>query len=309
MLLQAALSDMDIELFDGVPGDTVSEKAIPKTSEYNRQDDGVIGCWRSHMNAIGEIVRRNLSSVLILEDDVDWDIRIRSQLHDFALSTQALTQPLRSTLLSGGDPTLGTALEIPFENLPATAAPKFSPYGDNWDLLWIGHCGMHFPFLDQEGVPKARVIHHNDVTVAPKKNLRGLNLPFTLKENYPEHTRAVHHVREGVCTLGYAVSQQGARKLLQEVALKDVDDPVDLLLRYFCEGVKGRKPHKCLTSQPAFFHHHRAAGPMSSHSDIRNYKGFRETGMTYMVRWSVRLNADALLEGRTDFIDQYPDDV
>ncbi|KAK1992731.1 hypothetical protein LX36DRAFT_587826 [Colletotrichum falcatum] len=309
MLLQAALSDMDIEFVDGVPGDTVSDKAIPKTSEHGRLSDGAIGCWRGHMDALGEIVRRNLSSALILEDDVDWDIRIRSQLHDFALSTQALTQPLLSTHLPGAGAALGTGPDIPFDSLPATAAPKFSPYGDNWDLLWIGHCGMHFPFLDREGVPKARVIHHNDVTVAPKKNLWTFNIPFTLKETYPEHTRAVHHVQEGVCTLGYAVSQQGARKLLQEVALKDVSDAVDILLRFFCEGGKGRKPHNCLTSQPAFFHHHRAAGPMSSMSDIGTHDGFRETSMTDMVRWSVRLNADALLEGRTDFIDQYPDDT
>ncbi|KAK2035018.1 hypothetical protein LX32DRAFT_716126 [Colletotrichum zoysiae] len=309
MILQAALSDLDIEFVDGVPGDTVSDKAIPKTSQHERLSDGAIGCWRGHMNALGDIVRRNLSSALILEDDVDWDIRIRSQLHDFALSTQALIQPLLSAPLNGVDPALGTALDIPFENLPATAAPKLSPYGDNWDLLWIGHCGMHFPFFDREGVSKARVIHHNDVTVAPKKNLWTFNIPFTLKETYPEHTRAVHHVQEGVCTLGYAVSQQGARKLLQEVALKDVSDAVDILLRFFCEGAKGRKPHNCLTSQPAFFHHHRPAGPMSSMSNIGNHDGFRETSMTDMVRWSVRMNADALLEGRTDFVDQYPDDT
>ncbi|KAK2018131.1 hypothetical protein LZ32DRAFT_634993 [Colletotrichum eremochloae] len=307
MLLQAALSEMAIEFIDGVPGDTVSDKAIPKTSEHGRLSDGAIGCWRGHMNALGEIVRRNLSSALILEDDVDWDIRIRSQLHDFALSTQALTQPLLSAPTPGGGAALGTALDIPFEKLHATVVPNSSPYGDNWDLLWIGHCGMHFPFLDREGVPKARIIHHNDVTVAPKKNLWTFNIPFTLKETYPEHTRAVHHVQEGVCTLGYAVSQQGARKLLQEVALKDVSDAVDILLRFFCEGGKGRKPHNCLTSQPAFFHHHRAAGPMSSMSDIGIHDGFRETSMTDMVRWSVRLNADVLLDGRTDFIDQYPD--
>ncbi|OHX00878.1 glycosyltransferase family 25-like protein [Colletotrichum incanum] len=309
MLLQAALSDMTIEFVDGVPGNTVSDKAIPKTSEHDRLNDGVIGCWRGHMNALGEIVRRNLSSALILEDDVDWDIRIRSQLHDFALSTQALIQPLKNAPLSSGSPIQGTVVDIPFDNLPATVAPTFSPYGDDWDLLWIGHCGMHFPFLDRKDVPKSRVIHNNDVTVAPKKNLWTFNIPFTLKEKYPEHTRAVHHVQEGVCTLGYAVSQKGARKLLQEVALKDVSDAVDILLRFFCEGGKGRKPHNCLTSQPAFFHHHRAAGPMSSMSDIGNHDGFRDTSMTDMVRWSVRMNADALLEGRTDFIDQYPDDA
>ncbi|GKT45716.1 uncharacterized protein ColSpa_05897 [Colletotrichum spaethianum] len=300
---------MDIEFVDGVPGNTVSNKAIPKTTEHDRLNDGAIGCWRGHMNALGEIVRRNLSSALILEDDVDWDIRLRSQLHDFALSTQALSQPLINAPLPGGVSNLETVLDIPLDNLPSTVAPTFSPYGDDWDLLWIGHCGMHFPFLDRKGVPKARVIHYNDVTVAPKKNLWTFNIPFTLKEQYPEHTRAVHRVQEGVCTLGYAVSQKGARKLLQEVALKDVSDAVDILLRFFCEGGKGRKPHNCLTSQPALFHHHRAAGPMSSMSDIGTHDGFRDTSMTDMVRWSVRLNADALLEGGTEFVDQYPDDV
>ncbi|TQN73707.1 Procollagen galactosyltransferase 1 [Colletotrichum shisoi] len=316
MILQAALSNIDIDFIDGVPGNTVSDKAIPKTTEHDRLNDGAIGCWRGHMNALGEIVRQNLSSALILEDDVDWDIRIRSQLHDFALATHALTQPLLEAPSSFVDSTYpkpseispGTVPDIPFDHLPATVPPTFSPYGDDWDLLWIGHCGMHFPFPDRS-VPKARVIHSNDVTVAPKKNLWTFNIPFTLKEKYPEHTRAVHHVQEGVCTLGYAVSQKGAaRRLLQEVALKNVSDAVDILLRFFCEGGKGRKSHNCLTSQPAFFHHHRPAGPMSSMSDIDNHDGFRDTSMTDMVRWSVRLNADALLEGRTDFVDQYPDD-
>ncbi|OLN83285.1 Procollagen galactosyltransferase 1 [Colletotrichum chlorophyti] len=317
VLLQAALSEMEIEFVDGVPGDKVPDKAIPKTSDHERLKDGAIGCWRGHMNALGEIVRRNLSSALILEDDVDWDIRIRQQLHDFALSAQALTQPLLEQPSSYADPTYPrpsdsspeTVPDIPFDQLPATVAPTFSPYGDDWDLLWIGHCGMHFPFHDNKNVPKARVIHSNDVTVAPKKNLWTLNIPFTLKETYPEHTRAVHHVQEGVCTLGYAVSQKGARRLLQEVALKDVGDPVDILLRFFCEGAKGRKPHNCLATQPALFHHHRPAGPLSAMSDIGNHgDGYRENSMTDMVRWSVRLNADALLEGRKDFVDQYPDD-
>ncbi|TEA19046.1 Procollagen galactosyltransferase 1 [Colletotrichum sidae] len=316
VLLQAALTNMDIEFVDGVPGKDVHDKAIPKTSDHDRLDDGAIGCWRGHMNAIAEIVRRNLTSALILEDDVDWDIRLRQQLRDFALSAHALTQPLAETPSSYADPSypipntkaLAKSPDMHFDALPATVAPKISPYGDTWDLLWIGHCGMHFPFDDNKNVPKGRVIHHSDVTVAPKRNLWTFNIPFTLKEKYPEHTRAVHHAQEGVCTLGYAVSQAGARKLLQDVALKDVGDPADILLRYFCEGTKGRRPHNCVTTQPALFHHHRPAGPNSAASDIGNHgEGFRETSMTDMVRWSVRLNADALLEGRTDFVDQYPD--
>ncbi|KAL0943085.1 uncharacterized protein CTRU02_200972 [Colletotrichum truncatum] len=317
MILQSSLSNIDIEFIDSVAGDSVSDKAIPKTTEHDRLSNGAIGCWRGHMNALSEIVRRNLSSALILEDDVDWDVRIRGQLHDFALSTHALIQPLVGTPLSYADPTYknptgeipGTVPDIPFDHLPATVPPTTSPYGDDWDLLWVGHCGMHFPFHDNKNVPKARIIHTNDVTVAPKKNLWTFNIPFTLKEKYPEHTRAVHHAQEGVCTLGYAVSQRGARKLLHEVALKDVSDAYDILLRFFCEGAKGRKPHNCIATQPALFHHYRPAGPLSSMSDIGNHgDGFRETSMSDMIRWSVRLNADAILEGKTEYADQYPDD-
>lgn len=265
-------------------------------------------------------MQRNLSSALILEDDTDWDIRIREQLYDFARSARALTQPLRGRPGSYADPTFPkpspsssdspeSAPEISFDNLPATIPPLTSPYGDSWDLLWVGHCGMHFPFADNPRVPKGRVIRLNDETVAPRKNLWTFNIPFTLTERYPEHTRAYHHVQEGVCALGYAVTQRGARKLLYEVGLKDVSAGYDLLLRYFCEGVHGRaEGRRCLTTQPALFHHHRQAGPVSAMSDNEDHgDGFRDSAMTDMVRWSVRLNAEALMEGRTDFVDQYPD--
>jgi hypothetical protein len=44
-------------------------------------------------------------------------------------------------------------------------------------------------------------------------------------------------------------------------------------------------------------------------SDISDHGGeWRERAMTDMVRWSVRLNAEALMEGRGEFVDQYPDE-
>jgi hypothetical protein len=185
-----------------------------------------------------------------------------------------------------------------------------SPYGDGWDMLWIGHCGMHFPFPDNKVMPKARVIRMNDKTVAPKKHLWTLNMPFTLKEKYPEHTRAIHHVQEGVCSLGYAVSRQGARKLLQNLALMPPTDGYDILMRFFCEGSRGRSKNMCITTQPSLFHHHRIAGPNSAASDIGNHgDGFRKTSQTDMVRWSVRQNAEKLMNGETNYTDQYPDEL
>jgi hypothetical protein len=272
----------------------------------------------SHMLLItksSRIVRRNLSTALILEDDSDWDIRLRQQLHEFALSTRALIQPLAGSH-EYADPTFpkpsqdspNSIPDLSFDNLPATRLPTSSPYGDGWDMLWIGHCGMHFPFPDNKAISKARVIHMDDATVAPKRNLWTFNKPFTLKETYPEHTRATHHVQEGVCSLGYAISRQGARKMLQNVALMPPTEGYDLLMRFFCEGVNGRSKNTCIATQPALFHHHRVAGPNSAASDIGNHgDGYRKDSQTDMVRWSVRMNAEKLLNGDTNYTDQYPD--
>ncbi|KAM3496746.1 hypothetical protein MY10362_009882 [Beauveria mimosiformis] len=146
LTLQAALSNLKVDFMDGVRGEHIAEMAIPVTEVGVTLDAPVLGCWRGHMNAVAEVVRQNLSSVLILEDDADWD-----------------------------------------------------------------------------------------------RNLWSINVPFTLKEEYAEHTRAVHDAQEGVCTVGYALSQRGARRILEEIALKPVTEAYDILMRFFCEGTHGRK--------------------------------------------------------------------
>lgn len=54
MVLQAALSNMELDFVDGVNGKEVPDKAIPKTYKYERPPDAVVGSWRAHMNAIRE---------------------------------------------------------------------------------------------------------------------------------------------------------------------------------------------------------------------------------------------------------------
>jgi hypothetical protein len=56
IVLSAALSNISIDLVDGVLGDTVLTKAIPATEEHKRLPDPEIGCWRAHMNTIQESV-------------------------------------------------------------------------------------------------------------------------------------------------------------------------------------------------------------------------------------------------------------
>ncbi|EFY97899.1 glycosyl transferase family 25 protein [Metarhizium robertsii] len=317
MILGAALSGLKINFIDGVKGEDVYEKAIPVPEDRNNHLKGPgLGSWRAHMNAIHDVVRRNLSSALIMEDDVDWDVRIREQLHDFAASSRALTQPLRHQPGQYADPTYpnpveGSPKKVPdmnFHSLPDTVQPLMSPYGDNWDVLWLGHCGMHFVFEHSNLIAKGRVVKENDVSVPPKKNLWSINKPFSLVEEYPAHTRVVHHAQEGVCSLAYAVSQRGAQKMLREIALKPATDAFDILLRFYCEGTHDRTKQECLSVNPSLFSHHRPVGPIGASSDIGDHgEGYRHEASTDMVRFSVRLNAEVILNGSTNYIDQFPD--
>jgi hypothetical protein len=237
-------------------------------------------------------------------------------MRSFALSSRALIQPLSDSPGSYADPTYpkprtNSPTSVPdfdFFDLPNTTEPAVSPYGDGWDLFWLGHCGLSFPFTTSSQIPKGRVIHQGDVTVAPKKNLWSFNHPWILVEDYPAHTSAVSHAQEGICAHAYAVSQKGARQMLTDVALKPPRDAFDFLLRQYCEGENGRKYHNCLGIQPSLFNKYNPAGQLSSASNIGDHSGYREKDASDMIRWSVRLNAEKLMEGRTDFEDQYPDE-
>lgn len=108
-----------------------------------------------------------------MEDDADWDVRIRDQLNDLAKASYALTQPLAGT--EGNEyadvtypkPLEGSPPSVPdfeFDSLPATVEPLISPYGDEWDVLWLGHCGMRFPYQDNKVIPKGRVVQEDHVS-------------------------------------------------------------------------------------------------------------------------------------------------
>ncbi|KAG5931109.1 hypothetical protein E4U53_001945 [Claviceps sorghi] len=317
MTLTAALSEISIKFVNGVKGEEVSEKAVPVPENGQHLEGPSLGSWRGHMDAIQEVVRRNLSSALILEDDVDWDVRIREQLRDFALSSRALIQPLRRgqpgryadpTYPHPADGAPGEASHLDFYNLPRTVEPALTPYGDSWDVLWLGHCGMSFPFADNPTMAKARVVRPDDVSVPPKKDLWSLNQPFGLLDEYPAHTRVVHHAQEGVCSLAYAVSRRGARSMLRDLALQPATDAFDILLRFYCEGTHGRAKHECLAVNPTLFSHHRPVGPVGASSDIGAHgDGYRHRAATDMIRFSTRLNAAVILDGSTDYVDQFPD--
>lgn len=172
-----------------------------------------------------------------------------------------------------------------------------------------------------------RVALLDDATVPAPKHLKAH--PFAsndlLGSIYPPKTRVIHSPGEGTtCTLGYAVTQGGARKLLRQFGLETFNKQWDLMLQDWCRGAylpdtapsghikpkieRADRVPKCLTVQPPLISHHFSKG---GSSDIRGQGGgyARGTGTPY-VRLSTRYNMENLVYGETTngLEDQLPDD-
>ncbi|KAI1873785.1 uncharacterized protein JN550_003054 [Neoarthrinium moseri] len=275
LALTSALTGFQVEFVDGVKGESVPDKAVPFKADRQSLWENNLGSWRGHMNAVRRIVEENLESALIMEDDMDWDVRLRAQLEQVAMG-------VRTILPSGSN--------------------SRSPYGDDWDLLWLGHCGEIFPeaLPENEGKP-----HHpkytikNDITVAPLNKITGL-VEFN---KYPEFTRWVHISGAPICTFAYALSQKGARKVLFDLSVDHLLGAYDNALAGFCrDGASGNRDGlqaKCVSVTPPVFFHHRAKGRITGDSDIQKSDSgdVREKGTTENIVWSARNNIKNMLMG------------
>lgn len=263
------------------------------------------------------IVEQNLSSALVLEDDADWDIRIKHQMRNFAKASRLLVQPLSGTTDQFLDPTYPQPDDKHREildldiNSASTGTTTTSPYGDldRWDMLWLGHCGCRFPWLEDKNVPLARAVIPNDPTVPARHSI---NIEFgdtQLLDQYPDYTRVVARSRINTCTLGYALSQAGARNLLYQVGISKIDGTFDMMMRSACDGSSGRESMICLSPQPALFNHFRPVGDRSSWSNIGEGagEGYNEVASSTNIRWATRVNLPRLVKGEREYIDSYKD--
>ncbi|TVY84973.1 hypothetical protein LSUE1_G000848, partial [Lachnellula suecica] len=330
--LAAAASNLNIDFIEGVGGDSIPEAAFPPggSADSIKQSPGIKGSWRSHMNALHTVVHQNLTTALIFEDDGDWDIRLRQQLHLFARASRLLTAgfdisqypvetvtnpetPEKSIYNeSSQNPISPTIISLPLSLLPATHSPH--PYGDpaSWDVLWLGHCGVAFPRPPETDKLSSKSIvltHANDSTVPLPEYLRAH--PFgpldALAQSHPAHTRVYHRASGGaLCTVAYAVSQRGARRLLHEFGVKKWSRIFDVEMGEWCAGSEASDERTCITSQPPIFSHHH---PLGGESDIGGLGGgYARSVETKYVRKSVRMNLEALLRGarEEDLVDSGP---
>lgn len=341
MALVGAVSNLSFTWIDGVSSDQLS--ASDRIVSGNRKGHyaGAIGSWKSHMKALEAIVEANLESALVMEDDVDWDVRLKSQLQTFASASKTWLRESRSYRRSGEEDLLDFVPPSPFGKRGGTTTDfedsdssntiplsttkagldsnTKSVYGDGWDVLWLGHCGADLSYKSSHVSP-LKVAIFGDETVPAPKHLKPH--PFALLDKlgevHPPHTRVVHASSGNVCSLAYAVSQAGARKLLRRFNA-NFETQWDLVLQRWCEGGyvteegdpqagPGEVAPVCLTVQPPLISHHYSK---DGASNIQAQGGgfAKGTGTPY-IRISTRENLQRLVAGvpREQLVDQLPDD-
>ena len=208
-------------------------------------------------------MRDRISTALVLEDDSDWDPAFKDQLADFATG---------SRYISG-----------------ATTKPH-SPYGDDWDLLWLGHCSAQ-----QDPADDRRFVIENDLTTPPGNHRLNFNeVPPMNKLGYDNNTRIVFHANDGVCLYSYALSYRGAQKVLRWQNNVKKFHPIDIGIGNQC---KNDANFKCIAVFPQLVDSHKSAGRQSRDSDIGSFdpKAIREKGFTWNIARSTRLNIDNLM--------------
>ncbi|MCJ1282602.1 hypothetical protein MMC26_001927 [Xylographa opegraphella] len=213
------------DLRDGkVDGDGKAVEDSPHPNE------GQALAWLAHINTLQNIIDTNTTTALIIEDDADWDIAIRSETLPIASAVRSLTN--------------------------ASSQPELYPYGTDWDVLWLGHCGDIF------GTTSPSTIQFSDPTVLATNLLRNVWIG-TSYAAFPNHTRNVHYAGGPMCTFAYAVTLHGARKLKQWAST--TGEAFDVKMHRGC--VDGALT--CLTATPEVMHHQRMLGAQAlSNADM-----------------------------------------
>ena len=280
-------------------------------------ENGARGAWRGHMDAMRRIVAEGIGSALIAEEDFDWDIRLKEQLRDFAVASSGLLSQYPTEHIPHFAKAAGEFIDYSelaswlYANQNKVRTPH-SPYGDGWDVLWLGNCGISMT-PRREDWQTLPIVRHNDSTVAPVKDYFNWDWANPVPHpylSYPDGTRLyLSQPSDGVCSIAYAVSQRGARKILLELGMERADKAYDLMLQDFCQGGwDGGEPHACWGVLPSLFDSYKSAGPESKDSDIATgLTDVRSQGFTRNIQRSVRVNARKMLaDPWEEIVDQYP---
>ncbi len=205
-----------------------------------------------------------------MEDDADWDVTFKDRLSDFAAGSR-------------------------YFHSKASDQPPRSPYGDTWDMLWLGHCSLE----EHTKLPRPheRFLIENDPSV-PRPNRRMNFARVPDMSEYSNTTRVVFPTNFGICLYSYALSYSGAQKVLRAQAVRKKWAHIDLAMGHMCNSTSN--DFKCIGVFPQIVDTHKAAGSWDRDSNIGvfSHDTVREHAYTANIIQSTRVNIDHLLAGK-----------
>ncbi|KAL5001183.1 hypothetical protein BDV10DRAFT_160808 [Aspergillus recurvatus] len=279
IILGSSVSGFHIEVIDATTPDAVDPKTYPYNWNYDHRPVEY-AARRSHLSIMQRILRERLASAIIMEDDADWDVTIKTQLQSFAIAVRAL---------QGAD--------------DGAAKVSGSPYGHDWDILWLGHCGIEC------STDRPYYLTPADPTVPPP----GHFLPYWRDPpplERPDDARMTCPITDGVCSIVYAVSFRGAQRILAALSVNpsglaeqiDIGAQFDVSLGRMC----GAGYLRCFAPYPSLTGGYKSAGSAAKGSDINGPADDAE-GQTneepmqgpfsHGVMYSTMLNVNRLLAG------------
>ena len=213
----------------------VNKLRADRDSRINR---GSALAWLGHLNALRWFLDSGLESVLILEDDVDWDIHLRTKQIPEAAAA------IRKLVSEKTDPSGKLDTKPEWNNF----------WGDSstWDILYLGHCGDIFrPSSWSSQIPR---VVYQDETLPPRREMHPYTAKFLQSIDVPEKVRLIHQSIFPLCTFGFAVTRNAARRLLTEIAPKEAEGGT---MAYDVRVLEGCRDLglRCWSANPELFHH------------------------------------------------------
>lgn len=204
---------------------------------------GTVKAWLSHHVVLREFLKSGQETALIFEDDVDWDIRLKT---------------IQVPLAQRAARSLGKS-----KTIDATLYPWGTP--KDWDLLYLGHCGDYLNMITKgvgvghhhpSDLEALRHVIYEDPTMLNHTDLHPFTASFLTALTVPEQNRVFHHSVWPLCTFGYAITRSTAQRLLGELAppKEDIHKHItayDAAILTACRD----KHILCYTLQPELFHH------------------------------------------------------
>ncbi|KAJ5692204.1 CAZyme family GT25 [Penicillium macrosclerotiorum] len=283
IILASSLSGFVVDSVDGVSPEGINPKTYPYNWNYDHSSIDYAR-RRAHLNVMQQIVQQRLQSAIVMVDDADWDVSIKTQLQSFAVAIRSLQGTHHNS--------------------------TFSPYGDDWDILWLGHCGVtcktNQPYF---------VTPHDPTIPMPRHFLPYWRDPPDFEGfERPDHARLTCTANDAACIRFYAVSYRGAQRILSALSVSpgglaeqiDIGAELDVSLGRMC----GHGYLQCFAPYPSMTGGYKPAEyskqPLDTEDDVA--LEFFEHARSWGVMYSIMLNINNILNGN-QFVHATWDDV